>query len=389
MRGGRLPGKRLAALVMLVLVAAAGLASARALADSNPPSPTDTTPTSPPPPSTTVTVPQPTGPAPAPDPAPVPKPKPTPKPKPKPTPKPVHRASQAQNPTPPPAPVIQSVSPPPAPRPLVHTGPTPTKKIVHARARPRRVHTKKHAHPVARAQTRPTPSKVRPPVRPRTNTLPPPVASTRRSSGGSNLITILVVASVVVLLTALAVVGARRALAQRPSLETEQDSQFDDLKLEAPPTATANLMNGAPGPERLTVLATVEPSQNGQSAERGWWETCEIVWWRGYRRSDFYALAFSPDGEPLVVGRSRDFHWRRNEPPPPTFDIVAAREELVQTLIDDGWEELEPASAENWYAGRYKLWNENRGQSDEPESETAPTLPPANGRAAESHASPA
>ena len=369
---------------MLVLAAVAGLASARALADSNPPAPTDTTLTSPPPPSTTVTVPQSTVPAPAPDPAPSPKPKPKPKP--------VHPPSRAHHSTPRPAPVMRSVPQPPpapAPRPLVNTAPTPTKKIVHVRTRHRRVHTNKRTHVVATKQAPPTPPKHQASAHPGTNTPLVPAASNPRPGGSTNSIAILIVVALVVLLcSVLAVVGTRRALAERAdSADNEHETLSDDSGTEASsaslPVRTV-LPDEAVGPELLSPLAPAAASQNGQVAESGWWETCEIIWWRGYRKSDFYALAISPDGEPYDVARSRDFSWRRTEPPPPADAIVAAREELLQKLVNDGWEKHAPG--ESWYAGRYKRWNSGEPR-DKLEQEAAPTLVPANGQAGKSYAS--
>jgi len=94
--------------------------------------------------------------------------------------------------------------------------------------------------------------------------------------------------------------------------------------------------------------------------------------------------SISPDGEPYDVARSRDFSWRRTEPPPPADAIVAAREELLQKLVNDGWEKHAPG--ESWYAGRYKRWNSGEPR-DKLEQEAAPTLVPANGQAGKSYAS--
>jgi hypothetical protein len=78
------------------------------------------------------------------------------------------------------------------------------------------------------------------------------------------------------------------------------------------------------------------------------WDVCEIVWWRGYVKSEFYAVA---GGQELA--RSPRFHWRSSDPP--AHDHEAARrahEQLVRRLTDAGWEQL--GSAIPWYAQRFR-----------------------------------
>jgi zinc-ribbon domain len=87
------------------------------------------------------------------------------------------------------------------------------------------------------------------------------------------------------------------------------------------------------------------PPRTGQAPER--WELCEIVWWRGYLKSEFFAAA-----EGRELARSPGFRWRRADPPPP--DDVGARkahDELVRRLTALGWEPL--GQAIPWYAQRF------------------------------------
>lgn len=120
-------------------------------------------------------------------------------------------------------------------------------------------------------------------------------------------------------------------------------------------------------PQRLSGADPVPP-RTGQAPER--WELCEIVWWRGYVRSEFFAVA-----EDRELVRSPRFRWRRREPPP--RDDAGARDahdKLVQRLTAMGWEPLGPAIP--WYAQRFYrhprglqlLTSETQDQADEEDS---------------------
>ncbi len=64
---------------------------------------------------------------------------------------------------------------------------------------------------------------------------------------------------------------------------------------------------------------------------------CRIIWWRGYVKSRFIAVA-EPDheGDP-VIAASPFFRWRRPEPPPETPEIAQALRTLVEGLERRGW----------------------------------------------------
>jgi hypothetical protein len=82
------------------------------------------------------------------------------------------------------------------------------------------------------------------------------------------------------------------------------------------------------------------------------WERCEIEWWRGYVKSDFYAVAFRPTGEWYVAERSPSFRWRQSEPPQ---EGEAGREEhahLAGRLVADGWEPV--GNGPVWYQKRFR-----------------------------------
>lgn len=83
------------------------------------------------------------------------------------------------------------------------------------------------------------------------------------------------------------------------------------------------------------------------------WDLCEIGWWRGYVKAEFYAAAVAADGSAYEAGRSRQFRWRKHEPPAREHDQArAAHEDLVRGLRQGGWEPL--GDAVPWYALRFR-----------------------------------
>jgi hypothetical protein len=77
------------------------------------------------------------------------------------------------------------------------------------------------------------------------------------------------------------------------------------------------------------------------------------VWCRGYVKSDFYVHAVGAEHGEFEEARSRQFWWRKSEPPPPEHkDARAAHEALVEKLRSAGWQPLGKASP--WYAQRFR-----------------------------------
>ena len=75
-------------------------------------------------------------------------------------------------------------------------------------------------------------------------------------------------------------------------------------------------------------------------------ETCQIVFWRGYLKCAFYAV---PDaGEP--IGSS--FFRSRERSPAQSDGALDAHQELVEHLEGDGWEPF--AREREWYALRFR-----------------------------------
>jgi hypothetical protein len=84
-------------------------------------------------------------------------------------------------------------------------------------------------------------------------------------------------------------------------------------------------------------------------------ERCEIRWWRGYVKSQFYALAVTSQGRELVLAWSPTFRWHRAELPPPTKAAVDARTALIETMAANGWR-LDPARRRDpWFGGTFQV----------------------------------
>jgi hypothetical protein len=82
-------------------------------------------------------------------------------------------------------------------------------------------------------------------------------------------------------------------------------------------------------------------------------ERCEIGWWRGYLKSDFYAAVVTAGGDSYVVARSPLFRWRHSAPPTQIDHVVAAHRALLGQLEREGWEY--EGRGDQWYAARFRL----------------------------------
>ena len=80
-------------------------------------------------------------------------------------------------------------------------------------------------------------------------------------------------------------------------------------------------------------------------------EECEIEWWRGYAKSDFYAFVQRTDGSIRIVARSPSFRWRSSDPPPPEGRAQEAYAVLLELLRAWGWESMGGADSV-WYRTR-------------------------------------
>jgi hypothetical protein len=96
-------------------------------------------------------------------------------------------------------------------------------------------------------------------------------------------------------------------------------------------------------------------------------ETCRIVFWRGYVKCAFYAV---PEGSEPV---GSPFFRSREDSPEQSGGVLEAHRALVDRLKEDGWEPV--ARGRAWYALTFR----RRGWSpiDEPPPEKPPAVPAA------------
>ena len=78
-------------------------------------------------------------------------------------------------------------------------------------------------------------------------------------------------------------------------------------------------------------------------------ETCEIVWWRGYVKSQFYVQSDSPLDEVLM---SRLFRFRGSEEPEQEGAAADAHRALVEGLKAAGW--VPDGRGEQWFSERFR-----------------------------------
>ena len=100
-------------------------------------------------------------------------------------------------------------------------------------------------------------------------------------------------------------------------------------------------------PPAETVNVQPEPAAPSQPSEL----TCDVLFWRGYLKSAFYARVFSDDGEPLAVAESPFFRARGNGIPDETDEAVAAYQALRDRLESGGWQHV--VAGETWFADTF------------------------------------
>lgn len=139
-----------------------------------------------------------------------------------------------------------------------------------------------------------------------------------------------------------------------PQVEVGQPEEGPTPKL-APPTAKPPRAKQSRPAERAASAApvpaveeTIAPEPDGPADDD---PTCEIRFWRGYRKATFYARIFSDEGEPLAVAQSPSFRAQGNGTPDKTDEAVAAYQALREQLEQRGWEHA--GSGRTWFADVY------------------------------------
>jgi len=102
-------------------------------------------------------------------------------------------------------------------------------------------------------------------------------------------------------------------------------------------------------PRPASALQTEAPQQPAATAADA---TCEIRFWRGYLKANFYACVFDIHGEALAVAESPFFRARSDGLPDQTEEAVAAYDALRQRLEQLGWEHA--ASGRTWFGDLYR-----------------------------------
>ena len=81
---------------------------------------------------------------------------------------------------------------------------------------------------------------------------------------------------------------------------------------------------------------------------------CEVRWWRGYLKSQFYAVATNAVGAEVTLAQSPFFRWRQGTPPPKEPAAAEALDALVASLEQAGWSVVGRRSGD-WFAVRLRL----------------------------------
>lgn len=109
-----------------------------------------------------------------------------------------------------------------------------------------------------------------------------------------------------------------------------------------------------PEPPEQSLVEVLSPHTRLHEAEQEEAETraeevCEIVWWRGYVKSQFYVESDSPLDEVLV---SRLFRFRGREEPEQVGAAADAHRALVEDLRAAGW--VPDGRGERWFSERFR-----------------------------------
>jgi hypothetical protein len=168
--------------------------------------------------------------------------------------------------------------------------------------------------------------------------------SARRAAGPSHAgdkTWIFFLAAILAALAALAAFGTRRALSGSPA-----------PALISGPALTSAAPALTPAAPALTSAAPALTSAAAKHRRVPLPKSCEIAWWRGYVKSDFYIVVQGPEGAGYKVSRSPSFRCPSGEEPPQTDAIVAAHAVLVESLAAEGWNDV--GVGESWYAHRFR-----------------------------------
>jgi hypothetical protein len=158
----------------------------------------------------------------------------------------------------------------------------------------------------------------------------------------------LIAAPVGALSTAL-LLGAMRLLRRRPgrTIESRPTQPLDGTPAPWPVDPADEPL--ARDEERFSCSeSSPQPRWPESALGEADFERCEIVWWRGYVKSQFQAVTSEGD----LVAASRFFAWRRKSPPPESTSIAEHLADLLRALEDAGW--TREGIREGWFAARFQ-----------------------------------
>jgi hypothetical protein len=95
-----------------------------------------------------------------------------------------------------------------------------------------------------------------------------------------------------------------------------------------------------------------EPDEEALVDDEPLEDLCQIVFWRGYLKSGFYARSFDEEGHEVAVAESPLFRGERNGIPYEGESAVEAYEALVEQLQADGWTLAE--RGDDWFSATFR-----------------------------------
>jgi hypothetical protein len=149
---------------------------------------------------------------------------------------------------------------------------------------------------------------------------------------------------------------AARERRERAQREAEDRARRERRRRARQETARADADPGQakpgpvhPAPPELSVMTGGEAAARARPPSE-WVSTCEIAFWRGYRKGAFYARTYL-EGEEVAVAESPAFRPIGDEPDR-TDEAEAAYEALCEALAEAGWHRV--GAGTDWYGGTFR-----------------------------------
>jgi hypothetical protein len=157
--------------------------------------------------------------------------------------------------------------------------------------------------------------------------------------------------------------GANRASVEQSPVEKPRTAQSPPPEAAIPQAAGSGNAPDVPAktPEAIDNFRGAEPAPIDERLEAEppaptptpSEQTCDILFWRGYRKAAFYGRTFDETGEAVAVAESPFFRPQGNGAPDPTEAAKAAYEALRSQLIVAGWEPV--TAGDDWFDETFRL----------------------------------